>query len=150
MHPTHSKTLLPSVLRLLTLNGVEDTSGIKATGPRGHLTKGDVLAFLGRIKSARGSEKADDGHSVSLALATAAHRKEVANFSISMVAAHSYWNGQAGTQGGAQEGDERAPVPAAHRGRARQRRHRLRTQGRRASHQSVPHPTHTSIFVTWY
>ena len=57
VHPTHSHTLLPSVLRLLMLEGISDTSSIKATGPRGHLTKGDVLAHLGRIKSATGSEK---------------------------------------------------------------------------------------------
>ncbi len=59
VHPTHSHALLPSVLRLLMLEGISDTSAIKATGPRGHLTKGDVLAHLGRIKSATGSEKPD-------------------------------------------------------------------------------------------
>ena len=62
VHPTHSHTLLPSVLRLLMLEGISDTSSIKATGPRGHLTKGDVLAHLGRIKTATGSEKPDDAH----------------------------------------------------------------------------------------
>lgn len=41
------------------LNGISDTSSIKATGPRGHLTKGDVLAHLGKISSATGSEKPD-------------------------------------------------------------------------------------------
>lgn len=56
-HPTHSAPLLPSVLRLLMLNDVKDTSVIKATGHKGMLTKGDVLAHLGKISSARGSEK---------------------------------------------------------------------------------------------
>lgn len=64
-HPTHKKTLLPSVLRLLQLEGISDTSGIKATGPRGHLTKGDVLAHLGKIKSATGTEKVEVHGSVS-------------------------------------------------------------------------------------
>ena len=56
-YPTHSAPLLPSVLRLLMLNNISDTSAIKPTGHKGMLTKGDVLAHLGKISSPRGSEK---------------------------------------------------------------------------------------------
>lgn len=48
-HPKHSSPLLPSVLRLLALNQIKDPSIITPTGRHGMLTKGDVLAFLGRI-----------------------------------------------------------------------------------------------------
>ncbi|KAH8834062.1 pyruvate dehydrogenase X component [Flagelloscypha sp. PMI_526] len=55
--PTHSRPLFPSVLRLLQANGVEDASQIKGTGIRGMLTKGDVLAFLGKASSPTGTLK---------------------------------------------------------------------------------------------
>ncbi|ORY88654.1 hypothetical protein BCR35DRAFT_350888 [Leucosporidium creatinivorum] len=61
-HPTHPQPLLPSVLRLLVLNDVKDTSVIKATGFKGTLTKGDVLAHLGKISNPRGSEKEEPKH----------------------------------------------------------------------------------------
>ncbi|BGP52321.1 pyridoxine biosynthesis protein [Rhodotorula kratochvilovae] len=64
-HPTHDKPLLPSVLRVLALAGITDTSAIKATGHHGILTKGDVLAHIGKISNPRGSlpkEKPDYGH----------------------------------------------------------------------------------------
>lgn len=61
-HPTHAQPLLPSVLRLLVLNDVKDTSVIKATGFKGTLTKGDVLAHLGKISDPRGSEKEEPKH----------------------------------------------------------------------------------------
>ncbi|CDR49434.1 hypothetical protein NBRC10512_000336 [Rhodotorula toruloides] len=64
-HHHHSKPLLPSVLRLLALNGIQDASEIKGTGHNGVLTKGDVLAFMGKISSPRGSlpkEKPHGGH----------------------------------------------------------------------------------------
>ncbi|GAA5858028.1 hypothetical protein JCM8547_006669 [Rhodosporidiobolus lusitaniae] len=61
-HPHHSKPLLPSVLRLLAMNNVSDASSIKATGHNGILTKGDVLAFLGKIENARGSLPAEKPH----------------------------------------------------------------------------------------
>ena len=58
-HITHSSPLLPSVLRLLSLNNITDLSAITPTGRGGLLiTKGDVLAFLGKIENARGGEKA--------------------------------------------------------------------------------------------
>ncbi|KAM0787092.1 hypothetical protein ACM66B_006350 [Microbotryomycetes sp. NB124-2] len=63
-HPTHSHPLLPSVMRLLMLNGIEDASKIKGTGFKGQLTKGDVLAHLGQISSPRGSLPKADSHAV--------------------------------------------------------------------------------------
>ncbi|GAA6054024.1 hypothetical protein JCM3770_002423 [Rhodotorula araucariae] len=64
-HPHHDKPLLPSVLRLLALAGITDASVIKASGPHGILTKGDVLAYTGKISNPRGSlpaDKPDHGH----------------------------------------------------------------------------------------
>ena len=55
--PTHPQGILPSVLRLLTEAGITDTSGIKATGKSGRLTKGDILVHLGRIADPSGSAK---------------------------------------------------------------------------------------------
>ncbi|KAK4049726.1 3-ketoacyl-CoA thiolase with broad chain length specificity [Microbotryomycetes sp. JL201] len=63
-HPTHSRPLLPSVMRVLMLNGIEDASVIKATGFKGQLSKGDVLAHLGKISSPRGSLPEDESHAV--------------------------------------------------------------------------------------
>ncbi|KAK4056104.1 pyridoxine biosynthesis protein [Microbotryomycetes sp. JL221] len=63
-HPHHSKPLLPSVMRLLVLNGIEDADVIKGTGFKGLLTKGDVLAHLGQIKTPRGSLPKEDSHAV--------------------------------------------------------------------------------------
>ena len=56
-HPTHSKHLLPSVIRLLIEGNVADAEAIPATGVRGMLTKGDVLAYLGRASSPMGTFK---------------------------------------------------------------------------------------------
>ena len=53
----HSKPLFPSVFRLLVENGIENTDKIKGTGVRGMLTKGDVLAFLGKASSPTGTYK---------------------------------------------------------------------------------------------
>ncbi|KAL8276843.1 hypothetical protein RQP46_010774 [Phenoliferia psychrophenolica] len=61
-HPTHPRPLLPSVLRLLSIAGIEDATVVVATGHKGMLTKGDVLAYLGEIPSPRGSEKAVEKH----------------------------------------------------------------------------------------
>ncbi|GAA5889792.1 hypothetical protein JCM6882_004325 [Rhodosporidiobolus microsporus] len=61
-HPHHDKPLLPSVLRLLAINNIADASEIKGTGHHGILTKGDVLAFLGKISNPRGSLPADKPH----------------------------------------------------------------------------------------
>ncbi|SCV67137.1 BQ2448_5783 [Microbotryum intermedium] len=55
--PKHSRPLLPSVARQLALAGIEDASVIKATGFKGMLSKGDVLAYLGKIDHPLGSEK---------------------------------------------------------------------------------------------
>jgi len=56
-HPKHSKHLLPSVIRLLIEGNVADPEAIPATGVRGMLTKGDVLAYLGRASSPMGTFK---------------------------------------------------------------------------------------------
>jgi len=56
-HPTHSKHLIPSVVRLLIEGGVTNAEVIKGTGVRGMLTKGDVLAHLGRASNPFGTYK---------------------------------------------------------------------------------------------
>ncbi|KAF8556926.1 single hybrid motif-containing protein [Imleria badia] len=56
-HPTHSKHLMPSVVRLLIEGGVTNVEVIKGTGVRGMLTKGDVLAYLGRASNPLGTYK---------------------------------------------------------------------------------------------
>ncbi|KAG1879405.1 single hybrid motif-containing protein [Suillus tomentosus] len=56
-HPKHSKHLLPSVIRLLIEGNVADAEAIPGTGVRGMLTKGDVLAYLGRASSPTGTFK---------------------------------------------------------------------------------------------
>lgn len=54
--------LFPSVQRLIAENGIEDAeSKIKGTGVRGMITKGDVLAFLGKAKTPTGSFKEPKG-----------------------------------------------------------------------------------------
>ncbi|GAA6010950.1 hypothetical protein JCM11491_005878 [Sporobolomyces phaffii] len=75
-HPTHSKPLLPSVLRQLALAGVTDTSEIKGTGHKGMLTKGDVLAFLGKIGNPHGSIKKENLYQKHPALEYAASPKD--------------------------------------------------------------------------
>jgi len=54
---SHSRPLFPSVARLLQEYGVEDPEKIKGTGLRGMLTKGDVLAFLGKASTPTGTFK---------------------------------------------------------------------------------------------
>ncbi|THV07994.1 single hybrid motif-containing protein [Dendrothele bispora CBS 962.96] len=56
-HPTHSRPLFPSVYRLLAEHNITDTEKIKGTGVRGMLTKGDILAFLGRASGPLGTFK---------------------------------------------------------------------------------------------
>ncbi|KAI0059047.1 single hybrid motif-containing protein [Artomyces pyxidatus] len=56
-HIEHSRPLFPSVARLLVEHNVEDPEKIKGTGIRGMLTKGDVLAFLGKASSPTGTYK---------------------------------------------------------------------------------------------
>ncbi|KAJ9476891.1 Pyruvate dehydrogenase complex protein X component, mitochondrial [Pseudozyma hubeiensis] len=61
-HHTFKGPLFPSVQRLIAENGIEDAeSKIKGTGVRGMITKGDVLAFLGKAKSPTGSFKEPKG-----------------------------------------------------------------------------------------
>lgn len=45
-------------MRLLTENNVSDPKSIKGTGVRGMLTKGDVLAHLGKASHPLGTYKA--------------------------------------------------------------------------------------------
>ncbi|CAG8678909.1 9976_t:CDS:2, partial [Paraglomus occultum] len=42
--------LSPAVAHLLLTNGITDTANIPTTGPKGRLLKGDVLAYMGKIK----------------------------------------------------------------------------------------------------
>ncbi|KAJ7771577.1 single hybrid motif-containing protein [Mycena metata] len=55
--PSHSRPLFPSVHRLLLEHDISNPSDIKGTGVRGMLTKGDVLAFLGKASSPMGTFK---------------------------------------------------------------------------------------------
>ncbi|KAJ7184379.1 pyruvate dehydrogenase X component [Mycena filopes] len=55
--PSHSRPLFPSVHRLLLEHDVAKPSDIKGTGVRGMLTKGDVLAFLGKASGPMGTFK---------------------------------------------------------------------------------------------
>jgi len=53
--PKHSRTILPSVHRLLSMAGINDASDIPGTGLRGQLTKGDVLKHLGKVQNVDGT-----------------------------------------------------------------------------------------------
>jgi hypothetical protein len=57
--PTHTRPLFPSVHRLLLeyASSIPNPTDIKPTGIRGMLTKGDVLAFLGKASGPLGSYK---------------------------------------------------------------------------------------------
>ncbi|KAF7353708.1 Pyruvate dehydrogenase complex protein X component, mitochondrial [Mycena venus] len=55
--PSHSRPLFPSVHRLLLEHDISKPSAIKGTGVRGMLTKGDVLAFLGKASGPMGTYK---------------------------------------------------------------------------------------------
>ncbi|KAJ6500614.1 pyruvate dehydrogenase X component [Mycena sanguinolenta] len=55
--PSHSRPLFPSVHRLLLEHDISTPSEIKGTGVRGMLTKGDVLAFLGKASGPMGTYK---------------------------------------------------------------------------------------------
>lgn len=56
-HVEHSRPLFPSVARLLQENDVANIEEIKGTGVRGMLTKGDVLAYLGKASGPTGTFK---------------------------------------------------------------------------------------------
>ncbi|KAJ7118805.1 single hybrid motif-containing protein [Mycena epipterygia] len=55
--PSHSRPIFPSVHRLLMEYGISKPSEITGTGVRGMLTKGDVLAFLGKASGPMGTYK---------------------------------------------------------------------------------------------
>ncbi|EKM55977.1 uncharacterized protein PHACADRAFT_256973, partial [Phanerochaete carnosa HHB-10118-sp] len=56
--PSSSRPLFPSVLRLLQEHGISDANKVKGTGVRGMITKGDVLAYLGKASGPLGTWKA--------------------------------------------------------------------------------------------
>jgi len=56
-HYKHSQPLLPSVIRILREGNVANAEDVKGTGVRGMLTKGDVLAYLGKASSPTGTFK---------------------------------------------------------------------------------------------
>ncbi|EPQ32451.1 uncharacterized protein PFL1_00647 [Pseudozyma flocculosa PF-1] len=61
-HHQSKGPMFPSVQRLIAENNIQDAeSKIKGTGIRGMITKGDVLAFLGRAKSPTGTFKEAKG-----------------------------------------------------------------------------------------
>lgn len=55
VQPTHSRPFFPSVHRLLVEHNIGNTDAIKGTGIRGMLTKGDVLAYLGKASGPTGT-----------------------------------------------------------------------------------------------
>ncbi|KAK2460638.1 hypothetical protein APHAL10511_007108 [Amanita phalloides] len=57
VQPTHSRTLFPSVHRLLVQHNVHKPDAITGTGVRGMLTKGDVLSYLGKASGPTGTFK---------------------------------------------------------------------------------------------
>lgn len=57
VEPTHSRPLFPSVHRLLVEHNINRPDAIKGTGIRGMLTKGDVLAYLGKASGPTGTFK---------------------------------------------------------------------------------------------
>lgn len=57
VHIDHSRAIFPSVLRLLQGYNITNASDIKGTGVRGMLTKGDVLAYLGKASGPFGTYK---------------------------------------------------------------------------------------------
>lgn len=61
--PNIGRQLFPSVSRLLIENNVSaaDAKSIKGTGLHGMLTKGDVLAYLGKVSNPNGSYKPSKG-----------------------------------------------------------------------------------------
>ena len=71
--------IFPSVLRLLNELHVPDLKKIKGTGTRGMLTKGDVLAFLGKASAPTGTFKHAPTKVTDLAgpAAPAAPKKEI-------------------------------------------------------------------------
>lgn len=61
--PVHNRPLFPSVQRLVLENhlSTDDLKKISGTGVRGMLTKGDILAHIGRASSPWGTSKSSKG-----------------------------------------------------------------------------------------
>ena len=55
--PSYSRSLFPSVLRLVQEHGISNLDSIKGTGIRGMLTKGDILTYLGCASGPNGTHK---------------------------------------------------------------------------------------------
>jgi len=55
--PSSSRSLFPSVLRLVQEHGISNLDVIKGTGIRGMLTKGDILTHLGCASGPNGTYK---------------------------------------------------------------------------------------------
>jgi len=56
--PRHTRPLFPSVQRLVLEHGITSLDAIKGTGVRGMLTKGDILAYLGKASGPTGTYRA--------------------------------------------------------------------------------------------
>lgn len=82
-HVSHSRPLFPSVARLLHEYSVRDPEKIKGTGVRGMLTKGDVLAFLGKASSPTGTFKPAQPRSESAASKVEAKVEKVRTINLS-------------------------------------------------------------------
>ncbi|KAF5386605.1 hypothetical protein D9615_001935 [Tricholomella constricta] len=70
---SHWRPIFPSVHRLLLEFNVANPEDIKGTGVRGMLTKGDVLAYLGKASSPTGTYKEPPSQPVEM---TSAEKKE--------------------------------------------------------------------------
>jgi pyruvate/2-oxoglutarate dehydrogenase complex dihydrolipoamide acyltransferase (E2) component len=79
----------PSVIRLLNESGIEDYKKIKGTGVRGMLTKGDVLAFIGKASSPTGTYKKSPPPQTASA-APASVKKELKVISFNPILSHDY------------------------------------------------------------
>lgn len=75
--------VFPSVMRLLNEAGIKDYKKIKGTGVRGMLTKGDVLAYMGKASSPTGTYK-KSAVSAAPQAAAAPPKKEVKVFVVAL------------------------------------------------------------------
>lgn len=81
--------VFPSVIRLLNEAGIEDYKKIKGTGVRGMLTKGDVLAFIGRASSPTGTYKKSPAPQAASAAPTPAKKEiRVSSFDLNLLYDH--------------------------------------------------------------
>lgn len=76
-HKSFSRTMFPSVLRLISEYNITNPDDIKGTGVRGMLTKGDVLAYLGKISGPSGTYKESTSLPAEVAKATKKEEPQV-------------------------------------------------------------------------